>query len=107
MSDNIDDLDRRARTLEFGTAVEHMFAEVWSGEALSTRDRRLLLLGLLVEQGLAEETAAQLDAALRTGELTPSELREIVIFVTHYAGSARGARLNAQVEDLITRFMAA
>ncbi|GII27276.1 carboxymuconolactone decarboxylase family protein [Planotetraspora mira] len=105
MSDSIDDLDRRARSLEFGMAVEHTFAEVWSGDALTIRDRRLLLLGLLVAQGLDDVIAPQLDAALRTGELTPSELREIVVFLTHYAGWPRGTRLNAQVEDLITRFM--
>ncbi|MFC4056991.1 carboxymuconolactone decarboxylase family protein [Planomonospora corallina] len=114
--------DRRSRGLEimkqvngegdaggpgdfFGMTVEHLFADIWSRDGLSLRDRRLLLLGLLVGQGLGDEIELQLDAALRTGELTPDELREIVIFLTHYAGWPRGARLNTQVEELITRFM--
>jgi len=78
---------------------------VWSRDVLSDRDRRLLLLGLLVGQGLDDQVAVQLDVAMRTGVLTPEELREIVVFLTHYAGWARGARLNDQVEDLIERFM--
>ncbi|MDP9866860.1 MULTISPECIES: carboxymuconolactone decarboxylase family protein [Streptosporangium] len=125
MNDHADDAapDRRARGLEimkrvygrnhvgdgpgdfFGMTVEHLFAEVWSRDGLSTRDRRLLLLGLLVGQGADDMIEVQLDAALRTGELTPDELREIVIFLTHYAGWPRGAKLNTQVEELIDRVM--
>ncbi|GAA3429644.1 carboxymuconolactone decarboxylase family protein [Streptosporangium sandarakinum] len=91
----------------FGMTVEHLFGEVWSREGLSMRDRRLLLLGLLVGQGMDDLVEIQLDAALRTGELTPDELREIVIFLTHYAGWPRGSRLNTQVEELIARVMRA
>jgi len=83
--------------------VEHLFAEVWSREGISDRDRRLLLIGLLLGQGLDEELTRHLDAALRTRDLTPDELREITVFITHYAGWPRGARLNSQVEDLIER----
>ncbi|SNS20899.1 4-carboxymuconolactone decarboxylase [Streptosporangium subroseum] len=115
--------DRRARGLEamkrvngrdhlgddsgafLGMTVEHLFAEVWSRDVITVRDRRLLLLGLLVGQGLDDEIELQLDAALRTGDLTPAELREIVVFLTHYAGWPRGSRLNSQVEELIARVL--
>lgn len=89
----------------FGKTIEDLFAEVWSRDALSDRDRRLLLLGLLVGQGLDDMVEVQLDLAVRTGRLTPDELREVVFFLTHYAGWTRGARLNEQVEDLIERIM--
>ncbi|GIH99238.1 carboxymuconolactone decarboxylase family protein [Planobispora takensis] len=89
----------------FGMTVEHLFAEVWSREGLSMRDRRLLLVGLLIGQGMDDALGTQLDAGLRTGQFTPEELREIVIFLAHYAGWPRGTRLDAQVEDLISRFM--
>ncbi|WP_188187431.1 carboxymuconolactone decarboxylase family protein [Nonomuraea sp. SYSU D8015] len=87
----------------FGVMAERQFADVWSRTVLSVRERRLLLLGLLVGQGLDEQTDVQLDAALRGGDLTETELREVVVFLSHYAGWARGARLNDQVENLIER----
>ncbi|MCK2217341.1 carboxymuconolactone decarboxylase family protein [Actinomadura sp. ATCC 31491] len=87
----------------FGMMAERQFADVWARTVLSVRERRLLLLGLLVGQGLDELTEVQLDAALRTGALSATELREVVVFLSHYAGWARGSRLNDQVESLIER----
>lgn len=87
----------------FGIMAERQFADVWSRTVLSVKERRLLLLGLLVGQGLDEMTEVQLDTALRAGDLTETELREVVVFLTHYAGWARGSRLNDQVENLIER----
>ena len=84
----------------FGITVDHLFAEIWSRPGLSMRDRRLLLLGLLTGQGLQDVTDIQIGAALRSGELSPDELREIAIFLTHYAGWPSGARLSMQVEKL-------
>ena len=85
----------------FGITVDHLFAEIWTRPGLSMRDRRLLLLGLLTGQGLQDVADIQIGAALRTGELSPGELREIAIFLTHYAGWPSGARLSMQVEKLI------
>ena len=85
----------------FGITVEHLFADIWTRPGLAMRDRRLLLLGLLVGQGLQDVADIQIGAALRRGELTPGELREIAIFLTHYAGWPTGARLSMQVEKLI------
>ncbi len=67
------------------------------------RDRRLLLLGLLIGQGQQDVADIQIGAALRRGELSPDALREIAIFLTHYAGWPAGARLSMQVEKLITQ----
>jgi 4-carboxymuconolactone decarboxylase len=53
--------------------------------------------------GLDDVVGLQLDAALRTDELDGDELREIVIFLTHYAGWPRGAKLNQTVEELLGR----
>jgi 4-carboxymuconolactone decarboxylase len=90
---------------QFAMTIEHMFADLWARDVLTVRERRLLLIGLLVGQGLDDGLAVQLDTALRTGELTPDELKEIVMFLTHYAGWPRGARLNTQVEELIARVL--
>ncbi|MFD1543746.1 carboxymuconolactone decarboxylase family protein [Nonomuraea guangzhouensis] len=85
----------------FGMMAERMFADIWSRGALSDKERRLLLLGLLVGQGIDDQVEVHLDTALRAGELDESELRELVVFLTHYAGWTRGSRLNNQVEGLI------
>ncbi|SEG29320.1 4-carboxymuconolactone decarboxylase [Nonomuraea solani] len=85
----------------FGMTAERQFADVWSRTVLSVRERRLLLLGLLVGQGLHDMTEVQLDAALRAGDMSEAELREVVVFLTHYAGWSRGTKLNGQVEELI------
>lgn len=88
----------------FGLTVDHLFADIWTRPGLTLRDRRLLLLGLLVGQGLQDVADIQIDAALRRGELTPEELREIAIFLTHYAGWPKGARLSMQTDKLIGEY---
>ena len=65
------------------------------------RDRRLLLIGLLVGQGKDDVAEIQIDAALRAAELDADQLREVVIFLTHYAGWPTGAKLSMQAEKLI------
>jgi alkylhydroperoxidase/carboxymuconolactone decarboxylase family protein YurZ len=87
----------------FGITVEHLFGSVWARPGLTMRDRRLLLLGLLVGQGQQDVADIQIGAALRRGELSPDALREIAIFLTHYAGWPAGARLSMQVEKLISQ----
>ena len=45
----------------------------------------------------------QVPAAYANGELDDAALREIVIFVCHYAGWPNGARLNSIVEEAIAK----
>lgn len=97
------DRDRTGDT--FGATIERLFADLWSRDVLTVRERRLLLLGLLVGRGHDDMVDVQLDAALRTGELTPDELREIAIFLTYYAGWPTGAELSTRIENLISRVM--
>ncbi len=87
----------------FGLTVDHLFADIWARPGLALRDRRLLLIGLLLGQGKDDVAEIQLDAALRLGELDADQLREIVIFLSHYAGWPTGAKLSLQVEKLISQ----
>lgn len=89
---------------EFVTlTVDHLFGRVWAEGSLSVRERRLVLLGMLVGQGLDDVAGLQLDAALRLDELSADELRELVVLFAHYAGWPRGAKLNSIVEDLLAQ----
>lgn len=85
----------------FRYTAEHLFGDIWSRPGLATRDRRLLLLGMLAAQGATDVLGVQVDAALRNSELDSQALREIVIFLCHYAGWPVGSRLNSVVEQSI------
>ena len=85
----------------FATTVDHLFADIWNRPELSTRDRRLLLIGALTAQGLDDVADIQIQAALGNEELTAEQLRQIVLFLTHYVGWPKGAKLNAVTENAI------
>lgn len=88
----------------FGMTAEHLFGRVWDRDStLTFRERRLLLIGLMLGDNLPDVLGLQLEATLTQGELTPDELREIALFLCHYAGWPRGARMNSQVEEIIAR----
>lgn len=87
----------------FRYTADHLFADIWNRPGLSDRDRRLILIGLLAGQGAADVLGIQVPAAYANGELDDDALREIVIFVCHYAGWPQGARLNSIVEETIAK----
>jgi 4-carboxymuconolactone decarboxylase len=82
--------------------LEHLLAEVWDRPGLSTRDRRLLVLGVIAGQGRSELAEGQFAEALENGELTREELGEVVLQLAFYAGwpkttsISRGARAAAK-----------
>lgn len=87
----------------FGITVDHLFGDIWTRPGLSMRDRRMLLIGVLAGQGLNDVLDIQIPAALANGELSPDELREIGIFLTHYVGWPLGSRLSVQIDGLIAK----
>ena len=87
----------------FSYTVEHLFGDIWEREGLSLRDRRLLLIGLMVAEGLDGTLGIQLDSCLEKGDLSAADLREVVVFLSHYAGWPKGAGLNSMVEGAIAR----
>ncbi|NLA36361.1 MAG: carboxymuconolactone decarboxylase family protein [Actinobacteria bacterium] len=89
----------------FSYTVDHLFGEIWNRPGIDDRSRRLLLIGLLIGSGQEDVLDIQFPAALSSGDITPDELREIVILATHYAGWPRGGRINTQAENAIARFI--
>lgn len=87
----------------FRYTADHLFADIWNRPGLSDRDRRLLLIGMLSASGAADVLGIQVPAAHANGELDDQALREIVIFVCHYAGWPTGARLSSVVEETIAK----
>jgi len=84
--------------------LETLFAEVWTRDVLSMRDRRLLLLASILTQGESLTFGIQARAALKNGELTPDELREVMVFLVHYVGYPRCANMTGVVEQTIAEW---
>lgn len=87
----------------FAYTADHLFADIWTRPGLTDRDRRLLLIGMLAGQGAADVLGIQVPAAYGAGDLDDKALREIVVFLSHYAGWPQGARLNSIVEETIAK----
>lgn len=85
----------------FGYTVDHLFAEIWERPGLSVEQRRLLLIGLLAGRDADDVNAIQLEAAYTRGELDAAALREVVVFLAHYAGWPSAAKLTMVVETII------
>lgn len=85
----------------FGYTVDHLFADIWERPGLTVEQRRLLLIGLLAGRGADDVNSIQLEAAYTRGELDAEALREIVVFLAHYAGWPSAAKLTMVVESVI------
>jgi 4-carboxymuconolactone decarboxylase len=83
--------------------ADHLFADVWSRPGLSDRDRRLMLISLLTATAGHDVLTIQVPAALQSGDLDGETLREMVVFLAHYAGWPAAARLNSIVETEIAK----
>lgn len=85
--------------------IEQLFAEVWSREqVMSVRDRRLLLLGAISALGEAAPFGVQARAALAKRELSPEQLREVLLHLAQYIGYPRVVGLLGVVEEAIADF---
>ena len=67
--------------------LDQQFAEVWSRRALSIPSRRLLTMGVLAATQRFDILELQFARTLETGELTPEQIREVVIHLTSYVGT--------------------
>ena len=84
--------------------LEQLFAEVWTREALEIRERRLLIMGVIAALGEKDTFLIQARAALKNGELTVEQLREVLITIAQYAGYPRAAGLIGVAEQTIAAF---
>lgn len=81
--------------------LRQLFAELWTRDTLSMRDKRILLLGIIAEKGETMTFKIQLKASLKRGEMTPDEARELLLFIAQYAGYPRAASMLAPLEEAI------
>ncbi|MDE0952138.1 MAG: hypothetical protein OSA45_12780 [Halioglobus sp.] len=81
--------------------LKQLFAELWTRETLSMRDKRILLLGIIAEKGEPTTFKIQIKASLKRGEINPEEAREFLLFIAQYSGYPRAASMLGPVEEAI------
>ncbi len=81
--------------------LKQLFAEVWTREELSMRDRRLLVMGVIAGMGESMPWGVQVKAALKNGELTPAQVRGAWGQAGQGAGDRRVAGLVGATERAI------
>lgn len=84
--------------------LKQLFAELWTRETLSMRDKRILLLGIIAEKGETTTFKIQVKASLKRGEIKPEEAREFLLFIAQYAGYPRAASMLGPVEEAIAEY---
>jgi len=84
--------------------LKQLFAEVWTQEKTSMRDKRILLLGIIAEKNEPETFKIQAKASLKNGEMTADELRELHLFMAQYCGYPNAAALVGPMETAIAEF---
>jgi 4-carboxymuconolactone decarboxylase len=76
------------------------WADVWARPGLSRRERRLLVLGLMVALNHEEELAMHARAALADG-ITQEEIAEVLLQSAVYAGVPSANRAFARVQRVL------
>ena len=84
--------------------LKQLFAELWTRETLSMRDKRILLLGIIAEKGETMTFKIQIKASLKRGEINSQEAREFLLFIAQYSGYPRAASMLGPVEEAIAEF---
>jgi 4-carboxymuconolactone decarboxylase len=78
------------------TTVDYLFAELWSRPGLGVRERRISTLTTLICLGNELALKLHLGAAMTSGDLSDTELDELILHVAHYGGWP-GAAIASQV----------
>ncbi len=81
--------------------LETLFAQVWTRDTLSMRDKRILLLGMIAAQRQPDTFKIQVKASIKRGELSPEDIRELHLFITQYCGYPTAAGLLMPMEEAI------
>jgi 4-carboxymuconolactone decarboxylase len=79
--------------------IDFVFGEVWSRPGLSRRDRRFVTLACVAAADAQAPLEQHVHAALNSGDVTISEMREAVLHFAVYAGWPKASRFNIAVDQ--------
>jgi len=86
--------------------VTNQFANLWADDALSIRDKRLMVLGATTMLGRPDLIETQMFGALQNGEFTDEQLELIPLFMLFYAGAGNTTALFRGIEAAKAKFKA-
>ncbi len=78
--------------------LDFVFAEIWTRPALSRRDRRFVTLPCVAAADADQSLEDHVYAALNSGDLSVTELRETVLHFAVYSGWPKASRFNGVVD---------
>src|SRR6478672_7393915 len=79
--------------------IDFVFAEIWSRPGLSRRDRRFVTLACVAAADSDDPLEQHVYAALRSGDMSITEMRETVLHFAVYAGWPKASRFNMVVDE--------
>ncbi len=82
--------------------VRDLFGGIWTREQLDVGRRRLIVMGAIAAVGGPNTWKLQCKSALKRGELTEEQVREVLIQATPYVGYPRAAEMVGATEEAIS-----
>jgi 3-hydroxyisobutyrate dehydrogenase-like beta-hydroxyacid dehydrogenase len=81
--------------------VDHLFGEIWASPELTTRDKRLLVIGATTMLGRQDLLEVQVRGGIIGQEFSVEQLRQIVRFLHYYASWENGSSIQMAVERIV------
>jgi 4-carboxymuconolactone decarboxylase len=78
--------------------IDFVFAEIWPRPGLSRRDRRFVTLACVAAADADDPLEQHVYAALKSGDVSITEMRETVLHFAVYAGWPKASRFNMVVD---------
>ncbi len=79
--------------------IDFVFGEVWSRPVLSRRDRRFVTLACVAAADAEQPLRDHVYAALNSGDISVTEMRETVLHFAVYGGWPKASRFNMTVDE--------
>ncbi|WP_406691859.1 carboxymuconolactone decarboxylase family protein [Saccharopolyspora sp. ID03-671] len=86
--------------------VGHLFGEIWNRPGLSTRDRRLLVLGATAALGRADLVQVQARGALLSEDCSEEELYESALQLAFYVGWGNATSVQQGIAQAVAQIAA-
>ncbi|MDG2303355.1 MAG: carboxymuconolactone decarboxylase family protein [Candidatus Binatia bacterium] len=80
--------------------VDGVFGDLWSRPGLTHKERRFISITCAASAGMTDETQIHMTGALKSGDVTPTEMLETILQIAHYAGWPRAASMYRQLGSI-------